>query len=192
MQVTLEINSDNLDGTLIKMFDSLSEEKRVEIAEKVLTAWLNEPLQVERNLITKQFAEKVRTENRDHYVDGRYVKGRDMTDEDITKACQSDFVTFQKSYKTSKHRMIENVIESAVNTYKDQTVKLVNSNELLKDAFNKTAEEMKTEFPKFVHDAMMFWFTNQFSQVMTTAQNALYKANTVDYIVGNIRQKLGD
>jgi hypothetical protein len=189
IELTLQINAENMGSTLEPIFATLSLEEKKAIATQVLTKFIEEPYLGELQVKKTNFAIQKRT-NRAYKGYNPQVYATEMTDDEIVKEWAYEFNEYCNKNKGSKQIMVEDVLQAAVSTFRERTTEMVKNNEELKVIFAQVAEKMKEDFPKLVHDIMMTWFTTQLTGAMALASQSLQQSNMNTEYLQDIRNKL--
>ena len=105
MKVELEIDGNQLGSTVIELFQNLKPEDKKELAEKVLLAWMKEPMDTEYRLKEQQVIEHLR-EGREHY------KFKGMADNEIKQ--QWRFKECIKTFKCIRDLMLHDLCRESV------------------------------------------------------------------------------
>lgn len=190
MNVTFEITAENLQPTLGAIIDSLSHDEKKEIAKEVLTKYIADPYLPELHLAQSEFCAKCRNENKQTYGYDNKKYAKNMTDEEIITEWRYDFNQYMNSRKSAKQIMIESVLAAAVEVFSERANKYVTDNPELNAVFETTMKNITADFPKLIHDTMMFWFASQFQSALTSGAMALQQSNINTAQVQELRNKL--
>ena len=189
MDITLKIDSSNLGETVVDLFKNISTEKKEALATEILSNWLKEPYDIER----KAFEEEAKREALkkvlapSSYSD--YDRKNYGTMETIHNSEQ--YRSLMRGFVSTKEEMVKAITEEATKIYREKVVEYVKTDKQLQKVMDATMETVKEDFPKFVHDAMMYWFAQQMSTSMMQAGNALAQSSNTNEMVKQICEKVG-
>lgn len=186
MQVTLNIDSANLGETVVDLFKNLTPEKKEALAADVLQRWFNEPYDVEH----KAFETKVKQEALTYFQNqgDSWDKRNYGTLETVTNS--SRYREAMAKFRSSKQIMVEETVKQLVETYRTQITETIKTDPQIQEMMKLTIEGIKKDFPAFVHDAMMYWFTQNMQTAITTSNIALAQSRNVEEAMKQISQKV--
>lgn len=187
MKIELNIDASNFSDSLGKVFDSLSEEDRKQIAKEVLTKFLTEDYEAERKARSQEIIRQLR-EKGDSTWQNNSDKYKNMSDKEIMDCYE--FKQRTNNLVTSREQMIKSITETAMGHYKELVASLVKEDEQMKNVYEKVRETIEKSFPAYVHDAMVRAFTDHFKHsyegYMRSYQNSTMFSNELK----NLYQKL--
>ena len=182
MEVKLSIDSGNLGETVVDMFQKLTPETREKVAADVLREWLREPYEVEAHLLDQRAIDEVRKNNtgygnkrlddqecRDHY---RY---RDI----------------RARQKSTRQTMVEQITEAVIEHHKKVVVEEIQNDPQIQAVLKATLDTVRENFPKFVHDAMIAWFSSHLTQLGNGISTALMQSTRTEDLTKRIAQHVG-
>jgi len=154
MKLELTIDATNIKETLGETFKSLTPEEKKELALKVLQGWLAEPYDVERQAWVQEKLVEVRN--------GRYAddfKGKSDTYVMDHYGARDSF----KNFVSSRELMINTITSEVTTHYKNEIKTMIESDPKIQAMKEVTMEEIRENFPKYSHDALMYWFSESMS-----------------------------
>jgi uncharacterized protein YecT (DUF1311 family) len=167
MQITLNIEANQLGDTVLDLFKNLTEEQKKEIATEILTNWLKNPRDIELKANTKEIVEKVRKKN---------WQMKELSYDEIIKS--AFFEEESKKFKTSKNKMVEEIVEKTLDFYKEEIKDMVEKDEMINKVKNEVLSHIKDNFRTYVHDAMIAWFCQGMNQVTQGVSQALHNSGS--------------
>jgi len=178
MKIELNIDQTTLGPTIEDVFKTLSQEDKAALAKQVMLEFLNTPHNGERKV---HEAEVVKGIKLDPYY-------RDWTEERI----RSNYVFTEKmgQWQSTHNKMVRAISDAAVAEYRAQAKELVQNDEQLKQVAVVVMEEIRKDFPKFVHDAMMAYFVEQMNGMSQGLIKSLCQANNAESLTQQINQRL--
>jgi len=187
MEVKLTIDSSNIGETVVELFKNIPAEKKEAMALDILGKWLAEPYDTER----KAYEEEAKRKALERILASSYDWDRKNHGTIETVHNSSQFRDLMNGFKSSKEVMVETITKEATEIYRTKVVEFVKTDEQLQKVMSLTMEAVKEDFPKFVHDAMMYWFAQQMSTTMSTASMALTQSGNTQEMVKRICQQVG-
>lgn len=174
MKVELTIDSSNIGETLVDLFKNLPQEKKEEIASQVLEKWLTQPYDIERKAAGQKIIRELRERGDSTWKDNS-DEYRKKKDEEIYGSYE--FSQRMRNFKSSKEEMILSITQSSIEHYKKITQEKIQNDEQLKKIMEIAFEEIKKDFPKYVHDAICSFFINNMFVIQSGMQEGLQKSN---------------
>lgn len=186
MEVKLNIDSANLGETVVELFKNLSPEKKEALAVDVLQKWFNEPYDVEY----KAFEAKTKQEALTYFQNqgDSWDKREYGTIEKVQYSPR--YRDAMAKFRSSKQIMVEETVKQLVETYRTQITEIIKTDPQIQEMMQLTIEGVKKDFPAFVHDAMMYWFTNNLQTAITTSNIALAQSRNVEEAMKQISHKV--
>lgn len=178
MKIEINIDAHDLDGTIVGVFNSLTEEEKKDMAKEAMKKWLDEPHRIEEqakyNLLLPEFKERYKNSGETIYVNG-WRKVHECTDDQIIKT--SEFQKLVANFKSSKDEMIAAITKETIDHYRFMATEMVKTDPQLQKIMQQTLEGIKQDFPKFIHDAMLYWFTQNMQAMMNASASALAQSS---------------
>lgn len=186
MQVTLNIDAAQLGDTVVDLFKNIPAEKKEEIAANILQKWLEQPYEIERKSYTENAKRKALEEvsassygyDKERYGTLEKIEGSDA------------FRRLMNQFKSSRETMIEAITTEATETYRKKVTELIQTDEQMQKMFEATRDVISEDFPKFVHDAMMYWFAQNMTNVFQAVPMAMAQSRMTAESVQKIKEKL--
>ncbi len=188
MKIELNIEASQLGDTVIDVFKNLTKKEKKDLAEKVLLQWLSEPYDVERNIAATATIEKIKRVGDTIYVDG-HKNPNSLTDDQIKSS--REFKEQVGDFKSSRDIMIAEITEEAIKHYKEMIPEEIKNDKQLEKIMNETMKVIKTDFPKFVHDAMIAWFAHNMTSMASGISAALTQSSNSEEMAKQIGEKVG-
>ena len=170
MQVTLQINPEQLSETVGDLFKNLSEEQKMTIAADVYRGWLMDTPHAELAAYEMQTITKLSLKNPGQGV------------QDIRSSY--DFKEEMKKFRSIKSEMMQAMIPEALNHMKKVVDTTIMDSPDMQEAVKVITEVMSSEFPKYVQQAV----TNSFAR--NALQDVYDKLNTQHYELTNMEQAM--
>jgi len=181
MEVKLSIDSENLGETVVDMFQRLTPETKEKVATDVLREWLREPYEVEASLLDQRAIDEIRKDNtgygnkrlnnqecRDHY---RYREVRDRQ-------------------KSTRQIMVEQITGAVIEHHKKVVIEEIQNDPQIQTVLKATLDTVRENFPKFVHDAMIAWFSSHLTQLGNGISTALTQSLRTEDLTRQIAQRV--
>jgi len=166
--------------TVVKLFENLTPEQREKVATNVLEKWLSEPYSAEKRVKEEEILKEIRRRN-DSYDRGK-------SDQEIIDSY--DFQQRLSGFKSSREKMVEEITKQSVEFYKKQIEEKIKNDEKLNKVMNEVLEQIQSNFPKLVNEAMMAWFFNNMSTMANDAKMSLMQSQNAMNAVEEIVQKV--
>jgi hypothetical protein len=187
MKIELNIDASNFGGTIEKVFESLSEQDKKDLAKEVMAKYLLEDYQAERLARSQDIIRELR-EKGDNTYRNNSEEYKNKTDEEIMKTYQ--FNDRIKHVKTSKEEMIKLITDTALYHYKELVTKAVQEDPQLKEVYSKVRDLIEESYPGYVHDAMVKAFTEYFRTTQDALINQNHMYNSFQNDMNNLRDRL--
>ena len=175
MQITLNIDTTNFDGTILNLFENLTQDEKKEIARNVLQQYLSEPYDIEKKLFEFNSIQNLKNSDiKDWY--GKYFN--ELTDEQIKQT--SEFRNRMTNFKSSREQMITTTMNAAIEHQKEQINEMIRNDKQIQTVITEIMEKIKLDFPKTVHDAMVLYMTLQLSSMAGQLGQALLQSENIE------------
>ena len=186
MQITLNIDSANIGGTIEQVFFALTNEEKKELARTVMLQALSTPMDAERSAFERKITDQLILET----ANSTYHNDRVTNVEDARRHYK--YRERMSAFKSSSERMIEEITKAAIGNYKEQVTQLVKEDEQLAKMYEMVRSELVSNFPQMVQAAMTAHFASQMGQ-LTHGLNAAYSINANLQVLGSsIQQQLSN
>lgn len=179
MNINLEIKADQIGDTVIDVFKSLSEDQKKEVASKIMEKWMKDPISIERDVIEQKVIDDLR--NKEDYL-------KKQSDAEIRANYR--FRDAMKNQRGTKEAMILSVMESVSSYFKSSVDEMIKNDEAIKNMLEVVKDEIRTNYPKFVHDAMIAFFAGHMQNIGQGITQALMQTDNNQNMMKNIANKL--
>ncbi len=170
MKLELNIDSSQIGGTIVETFNLLTQEDRKELAKQVMLEWLREPHDIERQIKEQQVLEQTRAKMKEEYLAARsrgYGYGDNnpdnMNDQQIKD--RSEYRVHFQSWRSTRERMIETVVQATLEHYKEAVTVLVCTDPQLEAKLEQVKAQTVNLFPQIVQSCLMQWFSSHMNDV---------------------------
>lgn len=184
MQLTINVSEADFGHELKEIMDSLSPEEKKDIAREVLSKALNEVTDSQRTLREKE--EEVFVKIRKGFYN---EKDKQQPAEQLRT--HYDYKKLMEATKSTKELALEDILKSAVATFKELSTTMVKEDEELKKIWIAATAQIKEDFPKYVHDAVVYYFASQLDSMKNGIMSASMMAQNAAMSIESIRQRLG-
>ena len=181
MEVRLNIDSGNLGETVVDLFHQLSPETRQQVATDVLREWLREPYEVEAQMLDRQAIEEVR-KNYTGYQN-KVLDDRECRD-------HYRFREIRDRQKSTRHLMVEQITAAVIRHHKKVVTDEIQRDPQIQAVLQETLVSIRENFPKFVHDAMVAWFSSHMQQLGQGIGEALVQSRQTAAMTQRIAEKV--
>ena len=181
MKLELTIDATNIKETLGDTFKSITPEEKKKLALEVMKGWLAEPYDLERQAWVQEKLVEARN--------GRYKE------EFVGKsdAQVMDHYNVRESFKnfvSSREFMINTITSEITSHYKKEISAMIESDPKIQAMKEVTMEEIRENFPKYSHDALMYWFSQSMSSLMTNMSMGMNQSTNNQALITEIQNKL--
>jgi len=187
MKIELNIDASNFGGTIEKVFESLTEQDRKDLAKEVMAKYLLEDYQAERLARSQDIIRELREKGDSSYRNNS-EEYKNKTDEEIMKMYK--FTDRIKNLKTSREEMIRTITDSAMLHYKDLVTKAVQEDPQMIEVYGKVKNLIEESYPGYVHDAMVKAFTEYFRNTQDILINQNHMYNNFQNDMNNLKDRL--
>lgn len=182
MQITLNIDSANIGGTVEQVFASLSDEEKKGLAKQVMLEVLRKPMASERLVYEQKMAEQVIAQKAGSHYDRI---------DTIEKAKSTyEYRTLMEKYKSTSERMMEEITRTAVKHYSELVSDLVKEDEQVQTIFSVMREQFVADMPKLMQMAMAAQFAKQVDTIKYAFEAASGASAQVQMLGEGLRQRL--
>jgi hypothetical protein len=150
MKITIDVNEDQVSGSIVNILNSLDTDGRKEIAKSVILNWLNEPFKIESQIIFNETLDEFRKKGLTRYSGGH------MNDDELIKDYRFNGELSKKL--SSKEIMIATIRKEALTIYRTHIKELIDNDQVMKDQLVEISKDISKDFPKYVQSAMSNWF----------------------------------
>ena len=182
MEVKLDIDPTKFTAVAEDIFKSLTAEQKNGLALDILTKWLKEPYDFERNTFEE-------------------VTAKEMLNDPNFKLCYKEktLANIKDSYeykqkvgcfKSSREQMIQSIVQGTTKLFHDEIQKLISTDPQIQEMKQKVLDTIKEAFPKTVHDALTMLLVAQMQNMSTQISSALMQSDTSNRALNNLYQKL--
>lgn len=182
MQITMNVDASQMSESVVEILKSLNEEQRKDIAKDILVKWLQEPNSFEHAAHSREVIIRLRN---DYYYKNDF---KDASDEDIKQHYK--YKEEIKKYPTAKEVMVGEITNQIVSYYKEEVVNFIKNDETVNNILAVTLAQIKEDFPKYVHNAMVYYFTQNLNNLGNLAAGAMSQANVALNLSNQIQEKL--
>lgn len=179
MKVELTIDANQMGDTLVDLFKNLTVEQKESVALKVLSDWLKEPLDVETRALDSDAI---------LYARNKYSYNKEKSPEDVRKS--SEYADYIKSHPSTRSLMVKEISTQVIEFHKKQITENIQSDPEMTKIMDATLETIKENFPKFVHDAMIAYFTTQMGSVMSGLSQALFQSQQAENLSREVHKRI--
>ena len=171
MEVTLKIEAGQLGETVVDLFKNLSEDQKKEIATDILTKWLNEPYEIERNAYVEGIVSQLRQANVEIYTGFGRKKAIDCTDKEIKES--SEYRQKAGGFKSSREVMIKEITNEVITYFKTSIQEQVKTDPQVEAFRGDVYQFIVDNFPMMIKESMVNFFSNHLSSIATCASSAM-------------------
>jgi len=166
MEIKLNIDANQLNETVIDLFKVLTDEQKKDLVTQAIKGWLNGEYAGERLAHEEALISEFRSKNLPLSSWSQDKKGGDpsVTDDDIKNS--RAFMSRMGSYKSVREVMVSEIVSTSVDTIKQKVKGFVDSDLKLKEAFERVRENVESNFPGMVRQAMTSWMVNSMRDVI--------------------------
>ena len=184
MQVTVNIDSATIGGTVEEVFKSLTEEDKKDLARQLMLEVLTKPNATERKVYEDRLAEQIYEKNKNSsYSNDRYSSPEKAKD-------SYEFRSAVGAYKSSREIMVGEIVQSACAHYKAQVAELVANDPQMIAMYEETREAMIANYPAMVQAAMIHWMAGQMGQIGAAVQAAQHTNLNVGMALTQLTERL--
>jgi hypothetical protein len=188
MQVTLNIDA-NLAGSVAEVFAQLKPEDKRSLALAIMEKFLSEPHTLERAAFEAEVISDIRDRNEEIWTSGYGRRLASACNEAEIRG-SSDFRDRLAKYKSTRERMVEAITGAAIDSYRAAAKSLVESDTQIEKVKGEVLEQIRQDFPKYVHDAMAAWFVQGLVNMKDGMMQALMQAHTNEAFRNSVTEKL--
>jgi hypothetical protein len=181
VEVKLSIESGNLGETVVDMFQKLTPETMEKVATDVLREWLREPYDVEAQLLDQQAIYEVRKNNIGY---GKLLDDKECRD-------HYQFRQARANQKSTRQVMVEQITKAVIEHHKKVVTKEIQNDPQIQAVLKATLDTVRENFPKFVHDAMIAWFSSHLTQLGNGISTALMQSTQTEVLTKEIADHVG-
>jgi hypothetical protein len=186
MQITLNIDSANIGGTIEQVFFALTSEEKKELARSVMLQALSTPMSAERDAFERKVVDQLIAET----ANETYHNNRITNVEEARKHYK--YRERMAAFKSSSERMVEEITRAAIGHYKEQVTEMVKEDEQLNKLYEGIRTQMVANFPNMVQAAMASHFASQMGQ-LSNGIMAAYSVNAnLQNLGSSIQQQLSN
>ena len=189
MKLEINISEADFGHELKSILDSLSIEEKKEIAKEVMIKALNEVTDNQRTLAEKEA--KVFQQIIDNLGSYNDEKNKFINSNIAEKRKHYKYNDLMKNVKSAKELAYEALAKEATATFQMEAKNLIQKDEKLKLYWEETAKEIRDNFPKFIHDAMSYYFASQLSSMQSGIQQAIMQSQNAASQLENINRRIG-
>lgn len=184
MQLTINVSEADFGTELKEIMNSLSQEEKKEIAKTVFLKTLNEVTDSHRTLIEKE------QEVFKKIQDSLYSSSKSEYDTPEKMRKHYKYEEFMRVAKSPKEEAIAAILSTGVATFKELATQMVREDEGLKKIWNACSDQIREDFPKYIHDAMIYYFASHLGNMQSGIQHAVMQANNAAMSLENINRRL--
>lgn len=186
MQISLNIDSSNIGGTIEQVFADLSHEEKRELAKTVMLEVLRTPMESERVVYERQVIDTLIEETK-----GETYSSYRITDAASARSSHKYRERMQKFQSTSD-RMMTMIVNATVAHYKELVTELVKNDEQLAAQYVSVRDKIVADFPATVQTAMALQFASQMGQVSNFLLQQQVAPNQAQVLALSIQQQLSN
>jgi len=193
MKLELNIDQATIGPTVKELFDTLTVEDRKELSRQIMEKFLAEPHNGERAAYEAATIAEIKTWPGDEYV---YVQGHGSTRveykfmTDLQARSTDRFKKRMEAFKSTREIMISEITKTAVEAYRGAVTDYVQKDPQLQQVLAATIDAVKTDFPKFVHDALVGWFITNLQQQAGSMLQAISQSANAGLLAESVDQRL--
>lgn len=187
MKVELNIDASNFGDTIGKIFETLSEEDKKELAKDVMQKYLLEDYRAERLACSQEIIRNLRDRGDSSYSNNA-EKYQKMTDEEVMETYE--FKNRSRSIVTSKETMIKEISAEAIRHYRSTVAEMVKNDQQFTDIYEKVKETISENYADYVKESMIVFVTSMFKNNFETMMNGVYKQNNLEMCMKNVHDRL--
>lgn len=184
MQLTINVSEADFGHELKEIMDSLSLEEKKDIAREVLQKALNEVTDSQRTLREKE--EGVFEKIRNSFYN---EKDKQQTPEQLRT--NYEYKRLMDATKSTKELALEEILKAAVVSFKELSTTMVKEDKELKKIWIAASEQIRVDFPKYVHDAVVYYFASQLDSMKAGIMAASMTAQNAAMSIEQIKQRIG-
>ena len=171
MEVSLKIESAQLGETVVDLFKNLDSEQRRSIAVEILTKWLIEPYEIEREAFAESVLREFREKNIDLYISYNRKKCLDCTDKEIKES--SEYRQRINTFRSSREIMIKEITSEVITYFKASIPEQIKTDpkfEILRNIFYQFIVD---NFPSMIKESFANYFTSQLNMIAINSSSGL-------------------
>lgn len=184
MQITLNIDSANIGGTVEQVFATLSESDKKDLAKHVMLEVLTTPMAAER----KAFERQVMDELIAQYKNDSY-QGNRITNYEQARSSYKYRERMEK-FVSSSDRMLRLITTTATNHYTEIVTAMVKEDPQTQEVFAQMREQFVADLPKMIQMAMAANFASQMGQISGAMIAATGAQASVGMLADGLKQRL--
>lgn len=179
MKVELNIDASNIGETVIDLFKNLSEDQKRDITLGIIKNWFDMPYGAERELKEQQAIAEYRRKNPSQ-ADAPDYRIKDNWE---IKSIMGKFRGAREQFLFEANKQVVELVKAGV------TERLKVDPEIQK-MVDSVTEEVKKDFPKFVHDAMIAWFCGNMHAMAGGISQALMQSRDAENISKSVYERI--
>lgn len=178
MNITIDIEANQISDSVKNILDSLTQEQKQTVAATILKEWLTTPNDFERIVKEKDTIERLKN---DSY-------NRNKSEDEIKRSY--DFTRAMAEYKSTREIMVKEIITATIDHYKAVVTSIVASDSQIQEMKKQVIETVKNEYPKIIHDAMILSISSQLVPMISHVHNALFQSQQTCELVKKLGSQL--
>ena len=183
MEVKLNIEGSDMSMQLTDILSKMSEIDKRDLAKELLTNWLREPVTHERKVFEEKLLDNLEEEQEKNNAYNKQSREK-LKD-------SYDFRERSRGFKSIKEQMVGIIVEEAIKYYKDQITELIKNDSQMNEIFEMTKDTIKENYPKYVHDAMVYFLAGNMDSIKTGVQKGVMQAHQNQAQIDGIKQQIG-
>lgn len=175
MEVKLQIDGEQLKGTVEEVFQHLTAEQKQELARSVLFEFLKNPppyTNAERRSFAYDLAKESQT--------GGWAPSDYHINEKLKLVPKSPHET-----------LLRQLLEQCLAYQKQQIAEFIKTDATVQETVKQVSEELKACFPKFVHDAMMAFMCGHMQSIGNALVATTTQTSQLTFDLEKIKERLG-
>lgn len=194
MKVELNIDSTTLGPTVQDVFNQLTPEQKQQLALEVMRGFLTEPHGAERIAYEQKLFDGWRRTGARLRAQWGYANPHG----DIDAAAASDdtlrhtdaYVEQMKGFTSTRSVLVAEITKAAIATYRESAEALVKADPQLQAVLAQVLDEVRKDFPKYVHDAMIAWFCSNLTRMGEGIGQALMQSSQAAQLSDDVLRRL--
>jgi hypothetical protein len=173
MKIELNIDAANIGDTVVDMFKNLTPEKRDELAREVINRWFDMPYGAEKEMHERSGVLKMQAMS----------EHKNKSDSECRKSWEFDKIAGE--FKDTRALFLKETVELVSKGVIQVVAERLKNDPEIQKMVDAVTADVKVNFPKYVHDAMIAWFCGNMNSMAQGMSSALFQS-------GNTQQQLND
>ena len=183
MQVTLNVDTEGLGGSVSEVFKSLTEDQRQDLCLTIMREVLTKPSTLERKLKEQQVIE-------DLIAKYSSASNWERISNESDARSSTKFRDIMRDWKSSSEVLMQMITTEAVKSWKENITTLVTSDPQLTEMYAAQKKIFVEQFPEIMKGVMAAYFASQMNSIGSGLMQAFHTGETLRQLGGNLQQQL--